>query len=492
MTVSRRKYRIPICILVTFLAILAGLSLLPVSAQDHSAPAPAPHATPLAPPQLKTDFLAAADEVLAQMSEILHLPATSPLKKSLRSRDEIRGYVLKEFDEDRNEQKRQADELLLKKLGLLPEDFALQSALLDILTEQIAGLYDPKSREFYIADWIPPADQGVVMAHELTHALQDQHFSIDHWADAAKPNDDAELARHAVLEGSAFDAMMDWQFRNQGTSVRDLPDLGALLDPRFITGGEKDSKFDAAPAFIRDTLLFPYLSGAAFSQRLLQEYSGWEGFNKIFERPPASTQQILHPDLYLRNVAPAVITLPALPAAAASRWKKLDETVAGEFFFQEWLKQFAGDARAKELAPLWAGDRYAIYMDAASPKDAKSPRVLVVWRIRAESDAEAARLFGGMSQSVEERYAQRSALLRRPNYFEFTTPQGGVFLRCLGSDCLLVDGADRALYDGLTRAIGWPLAPAQPPKTSHQNIARLLPRPRAGVTSLFSSSPAAR
>jgi len=467
----------------------AGAALLSVfvaaawpgaAAQDRGGSGAQPLAIPPLPGQSHTDFLKAADEVLAQMSDILHLAPTGELKKSIRSREEIRQYVLKDFEKDKNKDGRLADELMSKKLGLIPESLDWEPFLLDLLTEQIAGLYDPSSHEFYIADWIEPADQREVMAHELTHALQDEHFSIEKWADAAKPNDDAEFARHAVLEGSAFAAMMDWQFRDRGVSVRSMPDLEKLLDPDLMTGGDKDPKFEQAPPFVRDVLLFPYLSGAVFSQRLLQRYDGWTGFYRVFDHPPVSTQQILHPDLYFQDVAPVKVELPALSASAAAQWRKLEASVGGEFMLLEWLKQFSGAARAKELAALWTGDRYAIYAEAKPPADRKLPHSLLVWRFATASDSDAARLFGGMSQALETRYDKRTALLRRPNYFEFQSPQGGVFLRCMAAECLVVDGSDRATYDELTRAMGWPAAPAEPSSSAGQQIARVpVPAPQA-------------
>jgi hypothetical protein len=155
------------------------------------------------------EFVAAADEVLHQMSEITGLKLLTPLKKSLRSREQIRAYVINEMKEDKDEAERYAGERSAEAFGLLPKGFDLDNFMIDLLTEQIAGLYDPKTHEFYVADWIPAADQKMVMAHELTHALQDQHFKIDNWVKAARPNDDAELARESVLEGSAMAAMVD-------------------------------------------------------------------------------------------------------------------------------------------------------------------------------------------------------------------------------------------------------------------------------------------
>ena len=454
-------------------AIVAVLGAWPgASAQDPRGSGAQPLVVPPLPGQSQTDFLKAADEVLAQMSEILHLPQKGELKKSIRSREEIRQYVIKDFEKEKEKGSRLADELMSKKLGLIPQSLDWDAFLLDLLTEQIAGLYDPKTREFYIADWIEPVDQREVMAHELAHALQDEHYSIDEWADAAKPNDDAEFARHAVLEGSAYAAMMDWMFRDKGMSVRELPDLDKILDPSMMSGGDKSPKFDAAPQFVRDTLLFPYLSGAVFTQVLLRQYNGWQGFNRVFQHPPASTQQIMHPDLYLRDVKPAKVLLPPLPAAASKQWKKLEESVGGEFLLLEWLKEFSGEGRARELASAWRGDEYAVYVEAKPESGKKLPRSLLLWRFAMAADDDAARLFGGISQALQMRYETRTALLRRPNYFEFQTPQGGVFLRCVASECLLVDGADRAVYDELTRAIGWPAAPTQQKKAEGDEVAR--------------------
>jgi hypothetical protein len=458
----RRRNRL---LLLLSAAMLLGAPLL-------RAQSPPPLASPAPTTPSNAEFLRAADDVLGEMSAILHLPPKWPLKKTIRTREEIRAYVLKEFQEDKEPEKREADRKTLEKFGLIPRGFNLDGFLVDLLTEQIAGLYDPKGREFFIADWIPASQQRLVMSHELTHALQDQHFGLDQWADAAKPNDDAELARHSVLEGSAFAAMMDWQFREEGTSVRALPDIGPTLQNMMNQESEKSSEFGKAPPFLRDLLLFPYLSGAVFTQQVLKTGAGWEDFQKVFANPPASTQQILHPKLYLQGVVRPAVSLPKLSAALPD-WKKLDENVGGEFFLHALLKQYAGGPRADELAPAWAGDRYATF------ENTKTKQLLIVYRLHLESEEDAAQMFGGISQALEKRYDQRSNLLRRPNYFQFETPEGTVFLRCLGGDCLLVDGTSRENYDAITRALGWPAAPGAAGKDEKEKIARVrqLPAP---------------
>jgi hypothetical protein len=331
--------------------------------------------------------------------------------------------------------------------GLLPKDFPLEQTLNDILTEQIAGLYDPDSQEFFISDWTSPADLRMVMAHELTHALQDQYYHIDTWRDAAKPNDDAELARDSVLEGAAVAAMLDYMLRDQGKGVRDLP----AIDPSLVVGDTSSSPlFSKAPMVIRDELLFPYVAGMDFAQAVLKATSGWPDFGRVFANPPQSTQQIMHPDLYLNGVTRAPVTLPDFSTLLPADWKQLDENLMCEFGLQEVLKQFLAEPRALDLSPAWAGDRYAIFENQQTKQD------LLIFRLRLTSDADAARFFDSYSEVLELKDKTRTNLIRLPNFFSFDTPAGGAFLRCVGSECLVAEGATRDIFDRITQAIGWP------------------------------------
>lgn len=162
-----------LCAFVLTFSLGAGVLL---AQQDATAPAPTTQ-----PRANNAEFAATADEVLQQVSQITGLKLLTPLKKTLRSRDEIRAYVVREMNEEKNPAERYAETKSAEAFGLIPKGFDLDNFMVDLLTEQIAGLYDPKAREFYIADWIPLDDQRMVMAHELTHALQDQHFQIEAW-----------------------------------------------------------------------------------------------------------------------------------------------------------------------------------------------------------------------------------------------------------------------------------------------------------------------
>ena len=448
---------------ILLLVALFLLSLHPILAQQAAtAPSPAP------PARNSPEFLAMADEVLQEMSAITGWELKSPLKKSIRSREEIRAYVLREMHEDKDAKERYASERSAEAFGLIPKGFELDGFMVELLTEQIAGLYDPKAHEFYIADWIDPEDQRTVMSHELTHALEDQHFQIEAWVKAARPNDDAEMARESVLEGSAMAAMLEYMLKEKGLKLRDLPDI----DPSIFVGDLAETPMlKKAPPFIKDSLMFPYFSGLTFSMAVLKT-DGWKGFASVFARPPASTQQILRPDLYRtgKSLVPIKLKLPdGLPG---SGWTLLEENCMGEFGWKEVLKQFLDADRAGKLAAAWDGDVYATY----ESKDAT--RLLLFARVRLDSNESAARFFGQYSEALEKKYAVRSNLFRRPDFFSFDSPDGGVFLRCFLNECITVEGGDRALMLQWNKKLGWEAIPEVPRKPDESEVK---------VTRLFSA-----
>jgi hypothetical protein len=217
---------------------------------------------------------------------------------------------------------------------------------------------------------------------------------------------------------------------------------------------EKDPHLSKAPAIIRDELLFPYLAGTSFTQQFLKANSGWKDLPKLFQNPPVSSQQIIHPELYFKGVKPEAVTLPKWAAVVPPSWKLLEENVLGEFGLQEVLKEFIGDEMAKQTAPFWAGDRYSVF------EDQKTKITSLIVRIHLDNDEDAARFFGKYSEALEFKHKTRAEMIRRPNFFQFKTEAGKVFLRCLASDCLSVEQADRDTFDKINHALGWPPAPA--------------------------------
>jgi hypothetical protein len=458
---------------VLFLASASLFSGTRVGAQEAPVAPPAADSKATA----EADFIAAADEVLGKMSEITGLKLRKPLKKSLRSREEVRAYVIKQMNEDKNPSERYAGARSAEAFGLLPKGFNFDSFMVNVLTEQVEGLYDPKAREFYIADWSPLADQRMVMAHELTHALEDQYFDIATWEKAARPNEDAELARDAVLEGSAMAAMVDYLMLGTGRSLKDLPDF----DPSMLIGELNSTPtLEKAPLFIKDALIFPYLAGLTFSAAILKN-TGWAGLPVLFEKPPVSTQQILHPGLYRSGRIPKRVTVPGIEKLLGGNWSKLDENVMGEFGWKEVLKQFLDADRAKALATAWDGDCYVLY------EEKQSKRLVLLTRLHLDSEEHAARFFGLYSEALEKKYRERTNLFRRPNFFSFDSPDGAVYLDCFGAECVTVEGAARRVFDGLTKALNWPLAP-QPAErlgSAPSKIATILEPPETQREGMF-------
>ncbi len=443
MPLSLKRVSNILCALL--LAALCPLGGAVLSAQQATTAPPA-----AAQPKVdNAEFAATADEVLQQVSEITGLKLLTPLKKTLRSRDEIRAYVIREMDDEKNPAERYGEERSAEAFGLIPKGFDLDHFMIDLLTEQIAGLYDPRAREFYVADWIPLEDQRMVMAHELTHALQDQHFRIETWVKAARPNDDAEMAREAVLEGSAMAAMIDYLLKGTGRSVEDLPPF----DPAVFAGDLSETpKLKEAPQFLRDSLIFPYFDGLTFSAAILRS-SQWSGVSGVFARPPVSTQQIMHPSLYKSEKAPVQVTIPSLDRLLGSEWQKIDENVMGEFGWKEILKQFLSEERAAPLAAAWDGDRYVLY------EQKQNKHLILAARLRLDSEDQAVRFYETYTEALEKKYGEPKSLKKLPNFLSFDTPDGGVFLRCVSTECVSVEGTTRAIFDGIDGLLGWPAAP---------------------------------
>ena len=436
-----------------FWLIALALARSPFVVAQQASPAPAQPAQPATPNT--PEFLATADEVLHDMSEITGWDLKTPLKKSIRSREEIRAYVLRQMDEEKNAKERYASERSAEAFGLLPKNFNMDSFLVDLLTEQIAGLYDPKAHEFYIADWIPADEQRMVMSHELTHALEDQHFHIEDWVKAARPNDDAEMARESVLEGSAMAAMLEYELRDKGLKLKDLPDF----DPSVFVGDLADTPMlKKAPPFLKDSLLFPYFSGLTFSMAVLKS-SGWAGFSSVFANPPAGTQQILHPDLYFAKKVPAPIKLDLPAGVPGDGWVLLEEDLLGELGWKEVLKQFLDKQRAESTAANWNNDVYATF------EENTSKRLMLFTRIRLADVDAAAGFFKQYSEALEKKYPNRTLLNQRSNFLSFDSGDGMVYLRCEGNECVTLEGGTSGIFLQWLGKLGWPLLPKASPKT---------------------------
>src|SRR2546423_6929938 len=196
-------------------------------------------------PKEAEELFRSVDEILQFASKDSSLPIKQPMKPTLTSRDQVVAYITKHMAEDEDAQRLRRSELVLKKFGLLPRDFDLQTFLLALLREQVAGYYDPKTKTVNLLDWVDVEQQRPVLAHELTHALQDQSFGLEKWmkagaGDPAENNgkdptqadiesDETAAARQAVVEGQAMVVLIDYILEPTGQSLKDSPQIVEAL-----------------------------------------------------------------------------------------------------------------------------------------------------------------------------------------------------------------------------------------------------------------------
>src|SRR5713101_3294042 len=306
-----KKIRFALAALAALIALFAGLSQPSASSSSSVqplrlcgkcfSPAAAQQNQTTATAARNAALIAATRDVLKETSEIRQLAILRPVQSSTESRAEIERALIKSLDEDTTPAEMHADEVTLKKLGLAPADFQYRALMLRVLTEQVAGYYDPKTGQFLLADWIDLDGQKPIMAHELTHALQDQHFNLrrfEHWP---KGDSDAELAAHALIEGDATLSMMLYIANNPMRALAFLKSLG---------GTEMSSaELDKAPRALRESLLFPYQDGEKWVSALYKR-GGWNEVSQAFTTLPQSTEQILHAEKYFAHEAPVKVTLP--------------------------------------------------------------------------------------------------------------------------------------------------------------------------------------
>src|SRR5215217_777441 len=363
--------------------------------------------------------------MLKETSEIRELSIMKAVKSGAQSRSEIERMIMKNLDSETTPAEMHAAEVLLRVFGLAPKDFAYRSFLIKLLTEQVAGYYDPKAQQFYLADWIELEGQKPVMAHELTHALQDQHFNLKRFENWPKGDADAELAAHALIEGDATLAMTLYMAKNP---------LVALAFIRSLGGDEAMEQFKQAPRALRESLLFPYEQGSAWATQVYKR-GGWEMVSRAFTTLPQSSEQILHADKYFSYDAPQRIALPDFKSVLGPTWKRIDYDVNGEWGNYLILDEFINDATiSKRASAGWGGDRFALY-ETGKP-DEFFVAQLTAW----DTPLDAREFFDAYAKRTTQRYPNAKELKSTGDRIEWQTSTGGVALELRGSRVAVVEG----------------------------------------------------
>ncbi|MGC2398821.1 MAG: hypothetical protein WA510_03520 [Acidobacteriaceae bacterium] len=340
--------------------------------QDNSTPQnnPAQKETRITPEQTK-ELFRSLTQILSFASDDTRLPVKHEVKRRLISRDQVEKYILDKFHEDKDAKRMQREEIVLKKFGLLDRDFQLQTFLVSLLKEQIAGYYDNKTKTVNLLDWVSPDEQKPVMAHELTHALQDQHTDLDKWdpddpdsisKDVTEDNkrlaiDERDTARDAVLEGQAMAVYLDYILKPKGKSLLTSPDVMRAPDEDLDTSGSSPV-MDRAPLLLKQSLLFPYRDGLGFEQKLLKDKGPQYAFAGVLDRPPSTSFEIMNPAAYERKATVPLLTMPDVHSLLDSEYQPYDIGVMGMLDVRIVAELFGGPDTAAVLTPQWNGGLY--------------------------------------------------------------------------------------------------------------------------------------
>lgn len=382
-----------------------------LSGCGSSTPTASPTASPTAVPSTSLSVSPAAAgsptpgpaavyaRIEAEVQQIRQLSAKTPVEPKLLDAAGLKANVTASFQKENPPELVAANQRISELLGLIPQGTSLEALYLKLLASQVAGYYDSDTKELYVVSrsgGLGPTER-ISFAHEFDHALQDQNFGLDKLQLDTIGEGDRGLARLSVAEGDATLLMSLWAAQSL-TPAELLQMLQEANDPA------QAAILAEMPAVLKDTLLFPYTSGAALVQSV-QATGGWAAVDELYTDPPASTEQILHPAKYTAREAPIKVAFPKdLLARLGPGWAFGLQDTMGEFQLEVWLESAGklAKATATTAAQGWGGDRMALVT--------KGDRAGVVIDTRWDSPADAAE-FASAAQSTLDAIGGHGALI---------------------------------------------------------------------------------
>jgi hypothetical protein len=362
-------------------------------------PEPTPETSQVAPADIDDPYAAERASIEANVAAIRGLQPKEPVAPISLTPAELRQRLEEEFLKDYSAEQARQDAITLSAFDFMAADFDLHSFILELLTEQIAGYYDPETDEFVIISDDEEFDalEQVAHAHEYVHALQDQYHNLE-LLDEDELESEAAFAIQALAEGEAT-------FVQTLFLVGGYFDMGQLLNLVEESLTVDTAVLDSAPPVLAHELEFPYLGGLEFVQALHDE-GGFEAIDAAWRDLPQSTEQILHPQRYLDGDLPQLVTLSPLTDTLGAGWELADEDVLGEFYLREYLAQQLDDETVDLAATGWGGDRYAVYWNEAN--QAPVMVLKLVWDTPADVD-EFAKLYPQYPERLMGSEAQAQA-----------------------------------------------------------------------------------
>jgi len=425
-------------------------------------------------PQQAEELFRDVDTILDFASKDTSLPKKHDVKRRMASREEVVSYLKKNMAEDKDVQRLRRTELVLKKFGLLPKDFDLQTFLVSLLEEQVAGYYDSKTKTVNLLDWVLPDLQRPVLAHELTHALQDQSFGLDKWLkqgaedlDTKKnltpddiTKDENSEARQAVVEGQAMVVLVDYMLAPMHRTVADAPEVVKMLNEGMAAGTSDSVQYKNAPIFMKEALTFPYRYGVEFEAALLRAQGKEKAFVATFENPPHTSREIMQPETYLSGEHLAPLPLPDFKQIFKD-YDRFDVGAIGEFDVAVLAEQYAGEDVSQNIYPNWRGGYYY----SVHPKGNSSAALGLVFVSKWASSKAAAQFAAIYARGMQQRYkkveappdstlpANLKTLGSLSGDHSWATEEGPIVLDVKGDTVLVTESLDSAITKECRRAV---------------------------------------
>ncbi len=313
-------------------------------------------------PSLAEDTGINAASYLQELARIRGVPMPAQSKIVIRSEEETRQLLTAGLDLGLPPDWWDSQEKALRKFALIPSNFRLKEAVLDLLSEMILAYFDFGRQELVMRRPPASAEDLTTFLHELVHLIQSSLIDTKAFITLGPGRGDEAVARRAVLEGEAQGLMLDFLLARQGKDITKLPDLAVLTRMSLPPLPERTQ---ALPRFLREELLFPYVYGLEFVRQFRLRYP-WAQFSRVYRDPPRSTAQILSPQKYfLFRKDPSPVRLPDVSQALGDGWRLIKEDDLGALGMIFVLQVFLDEAEARRLAQDVEGDRYQLYEDRA-------------------------------------------------------------------------------------------------------------------------------
>ena len=371
-----------------------------------------------------------------QLTKISGMPLRHAVPCDFITKEKIKEFLNKRVKEVAKPEDLRAEELTLKKFGLVPPDFDLARNTIDLLTEQAAAFYDYDKKKLFVTDTTGAETQEPVLSHEIAHAIADQNYNLSKFIKAGRNSDDGATARLAVMEGQATWLMSELLARKMGESLKDSPSLLATMSGAADGAAGQFPVFDQSPLYLRQTLVFPYTKGMLF-QHAVFERDGQAGFGEVFRKPPASTQQIIHPEKYFSGIKP---TQPDLPQPHLPKgYKSLVGGSLGELEHAIMLEQYSGKERAAELAPHWRGCAFDL------EENKKAGRIVLLYAVEWDSEDAARQYLDAYRQQLAKKWKQMTIASQSADAATGTGDDGRFELRRKGAVVTSMEGLPAAL-----------------------------------------------